>query len=50
MGGGWGQKMKIEALDQNSTKFCIHSHWAARRLKMQKLTAQNGEGEGGIKI
>ena len=47
MGEGDGQKMKIYALEPNSTKFCIHNQWAARRLKMQKLTAQK---EGGQKM
>ena len=41
---GGGPNMKIYALEPNSTKFCIHSQWATRRLKMQKLTAQNGGG------
>ena len=42
--GGGGLKMKISALEPNSTKFCIHNQWATKRLKMQKLTGQNGEG------
>ena len=45
MGGG-GQKMKIFALGPNSSKFYIHNQWATRRLKMQKLTTQNGQREG----
>ena len=41
---GRGAKMKIYALEPNSTKFCIHNQLAPRSLKMLKLTAQNGGG------
>ena len=41
-GGGGGLKMKIYALEPNSNKFCIQNQWTTRRLKMHKLTAQNG--------
>ena len=37
IGGQGGHKMKIEALEPNSTKFCIYNQWAPRSLKMQKL-------------
>ena len=46
-----GQKMKILALEANSTKCYIHNLWATRRLEMQKLGAVwcvGGEGQADL--
>ena len=44
---GRGSKIKnLGHLSKLNQIFIIHNQWAPRTLKMQKQTAQNGEGRG----